>query len=165
MDLVSSLVVEDKRFRVPEAMVDGVLADVEMSPNAGSDPTEVLVEAMGLLARYATEVAAVANSYQPHLPQSEAADAAVERLVSAFGERDEQTAARIGCLVQAHAATRALVGMLRSGGGGPPVATTRRVGPDGALVEVDLSDAHFGRGHHGCHGRQIALRLAEAATR
>ena len=66
---------------------------------------------------------------------------------------------------QTHAATAALVEQLRSGAAGPPVPTTRRIGPDGVEVEVDLSDAHFGAGPHRCPGRDLALRLAKAAVR
>ena len=39
------------------------------------------------------------------------------------------------------------------------------VGPDGAVVEVDLTDAPFGRGPHACPGRALAETLAEAAVR
>ena len=66
-------------------------------------------------------------------------------------------------LVQAHAATAALVDLLRAGSDDAPVPETRRVGPDGVEVAVDLADAHFGRGSHRCPGETLALRLAREA--
>ena len=193
MELLPSAVLEDERYRVPavatgptglawlrghvarfcdgdaharrRSLVERILSDLALASGPAADPTAALVAAMGLPPGSAEDVALAASAYQPHLPQSAEADAAVERLVTVCGPRDEATAARICVLVQAHAATAALVGNLRRGSTAPPVPTTRRVGPDGALVEVDLSDAPFGRGRHACPGETIATDLARAATR
>jgi hypothetical protein len=130
------------------------------SQGAGG-PVEVLAEALGLPVGVAGDVAVVAKSYQPHTTITEEADRAVERLVEACGGvADEATANRIGLLVQACDATRALVANMVSGRTGPPVPRTRRVAPDGTLVEVDLADAPFGAGPHACPGRAHALALA-----
>ncbi|SOD97493.1 hypothetical protein [Blastococcus haudaquaticus] len=191
MELLSSAVLDDERYRMPpvvagptglawlrghvarfsdgedharrRALVEQILSGLALEPSA--DPTAALVAAMGLPPECARDVALAAGAYQPHLPQSAAADAAVDRLVAVCGSRDEMTAARICVLVQAHAATAALVSNLRRGSTAPPVPTTRRVGPDGALVEVDLSDAPFGRGRHACPGEAIARDLTRAVTR
>jgi hypothetical protein len=128
-----------------------------------ADPTTSLLRAMALPDSLAAAVALVSAAYQPHFPQSPAADAAADRLVAACGGRNEESAARVCVLVQAHAATEALIGRRREGSDDPPVPFTRRVRPDGKVVEVDLSDAHFGRGHHGCPAAALAVRLADEA--
>jgi 2-methylisocitrate lyase-like PEP mutase family enzyme len=116
---------------------------------------EVLAEAMGL-AVAVTDVQAVAACYQPHLPATEAADAAVARLVAACGGvADEVTANRIGILVQACDATAALIA-----GHNPPVPRTRRVTTAGEVIEVDLTGRPFGAGRHECPGRAHAQALA-----
>jgi hypothetical protein len=193
VDLLLPAVLEDGRHRVPpiaggptglawlrsqvarfcdgaaharrRALIETLLAGLVVEPVPSGDPTAALLRALGLPAECAPDVAIVAAAYQPHLPQSADADAAVERLVAACGPRDETTAARICVLVQAHGATRALIANLRSGSGAAPVPTTRRVDPDGTVVEVDLTDAPFGRGPHACPGRAIAETLAGAAVR
>lgn len=109
------------------------------------------------------DVALVAGAYQPHAPQSRAADDAADRLVSRCGGRDEASAARVCVLAQARVATLALIDHLRRDLTLPPVPTTRRTTPEGAEVRVDLTDAHFGRGPHPCPGRALARRLAAAA--
>ncbi|SFK42089.1 hypothetical protein [Cellulomonas sp. KH9] len=144
-------------------VVAAVIADLTPRVQPGGDPTERLLLAFGLPAAHVPDVALVADAYQPHAPQSPEADAAADRLVAALGPRDERTAARVGVLVQAHAATRTLVDRLRTGDPRPPVPSTRRIAPDGEVVEVDLTDAPFGRGHHACPGRTLAIRLATAA--
>ncbi|MEU6580464.1 isocitrate lyase/phosphoenolpyruvate mutase family protein [Nocardia sp. NPDC046763] len=107
------------------------------------------------------DVEAVAECYQPHRPVSAAADAAVDRLVAAFGGvADEVTANRIGILVQACSATAALIA-----GENPPVPSTRRLDETGELIEVDLTGRPFGSGRHACPGRVHALSLAAAAGR
>lgn len=131
---------------------------------------EVLAEALGLPADVAEDVAAVARSYQLHTPITQEADLAVGRLVEACGGvADEATANRIGLLVQACEATNALVANIVSGRTGPPVPKTRRLAPDGTIVEVDLTEEPFGIGPHACPGRAHALALAaglaEARTR
>jgi hypothetical protein len=101
---------------------------------------------------------------------AEKADRAVDRLVQACGGvADEATANRIGLLVQACDATKALVSNTVSGRTDPPVPNTRRVAPDGTLVEIDLAEVPFGISPHACPGRAHALALAaglvEAKTR
>lgn len=136
----------------------------------GDGPVEVLAEALGLPADVADDVAVVAKSYQPHTAITEEADRAVARLVEACGGvADEATANRVGLLVQACDATKALVANTVAGRTDPPVPLTRRVAPDGALVEVSLAEVPFGIGPHACPGRAHALALAaglvEARTR
>ncbi|MEU2670749.1 hypothetical protein ABZ622_18100 [Streptomyces sp. NPDC007164] len=127
----------------------------------GDGPVEVLTEALGLSADVADDVAVVAKSYQPHTAITEEADRAVARLVEACGGvADEATANRIGLLVQACDATKALVANTVAGRTGPPVPLTRRVAPDGTLVEVSLTQVPFGIGPHACPGRAHALALA-----
>lgn len=103
------------------------------------------------------DIATIAASYQPHLPTTPAADAAVERLATTH---DEETAARIGLLVQAWAATNALAEHLRTGNQSPPVPITRRQSPHG-VVEVSLEHHPFGHGPHACPGRALATRIAK----
>lgn len=104
-----------------------------------------------------TDIAKIAPVYQPHEPATAEADAAVERLAH---NHDEVTAARIGLLVQAWAATNALAEHLRTGTPGPPVPTTRRETPQG-IVEVRLDDHPFGHGTHACPGRALATKIAK----
>jgi hypothetical protein len=153
---------EDHRRR--RALAAQIIADAR-GATGGGGPTRSLLRAMGLPQERVDDVALVAAAYQPHTPQSDAADAAADRLVIACGGRTEAAAARVGVLVQAHAATLALVERHRSGSDAPPVPTTRRIAPDGREVAVDLRDAHFGRGPHRCPGEELALRLAEEALR
>ncbi|MFD7657118.1 isocitrate lyase/phosphoenolpyruvate mutase family protein [Actinosynnema sp. NPDC059797] len=123
------------------------------------DPVAVLAEALGAPRAVTRDVTAVARCYQPHVPVDPEADAAVARLVAAFGGVwDEETANRVGLLVQACTATRALIA-----GHEPPVPVTWRVAPGGEVVEVDLRGAEFGAGRHACPGRAHALALAEGA--
>ncbi len=143
-------------------LVEAVIQELEAARFVSS-PTASLLRAMGLPAALAEDVALVAGSYQPHSGQSTEADAAADRLVQACGGRDEQSAARVCVLVQAHAATDALIRTRREGSSDAPVATTRRARPDGTVVEVDLRDAHYGEGPHRCPGRDLAERFAAEA--
>lgn len=138
------------------ALVDEVLAGLAVVP--GDDATTALLQALGLPPEYRADVALVAGAYQPHAPQTAAADVAADRLVERCGGRTEASAARVCVLVQAHAAMAALL----AGGEGPPVPRTRRVAPDGSTVEIDLTEAPFGAGPHACPGRPIAEALAGA---
>jgi cytochrome P450 len=144
------------------ALVVNVIDRLGLVPAAGS-PTQSLLTALGLRPDLEADVALVAASYQPHFPQTDDADAAADRLVAACGGRTEEAGATVCVLVQAHAATLALVEAQRAGSTGPPVPFTRRVGRDGDEVLVDLTDAHFGRGPHHCPGEQLARHLADQA--
>jgi hypothetical protein len=130
----------------------------------------VLADALGLQVDPA-DVATVAAAYHPHTAVPPAADAAVARLVTACGgTADERTAARIGLLVQACAATAALVHAARERGAGveealladPPVRFTRR---GGALVDLASAGLPFGAGPHAFPGREHALALADGLLR
>jgi hypothetical protein len=125
------------------------------------EPAANLAAALGLPhdPGLVADVDLAARSYQPHTEQTPEADTAVERLVDRFGgAHDEATAARICVLVQAHAATAAMVA-----GQDPPVPATRRIDPSGAEVEVDLTGLPFGAGRHRCPGEAHALALVEGA--
>lgn len=127
----------------------------------GTGPVEVLAEALGLPATVADDIAVIAKSYQPHTTITSAADRAVDRLVRIIGTADESAANRIALLVQACDATTALVTNILTGRTDPPVPKTRRIAPDGATVEIDLTDSPFGAGPHACPGRLHALALAD----
>lgn len=123
-------------------------------------PVSVLTEALGLPDGVAVVAAvrAAAGAYQPHTAVTPEADAAVERLVDAFGGTpDEATATRIGLLVQACDATAGLIRNAAATGDSapaeavltetlrhdPPVPATRRVAPDdGATVLVEIAAAN-----------------------
>ncbi|WP_202511685.1 hypothetical protein [Streptomyces sp. SID3343] len=168
-----------RRLAVAElARIDPADLRRQAASGAGG-PVEILARALGLpsdsdcdadtdartdtptVTDIAADVATVARCYQPHMPVTDAADRAVDRLVRACGGiPDEATANRIGLLVQACDATKALAANLLSGRTDPPVPRTRRVGPDGILVEVDLAETFFGLGPHACPGRPHAIALA-----
>ncbi|WP_460706598.1 hypothetical protein [Myceligenerans halotolerans] len=149
---------EDHRRR--RKLAEDLLADVDPDTlRRPGDHVAILAEALGVPGSVSADVDVVAAAYQPHAPQTAAADRAVERLVEACGGvKDERTAARIGLLVQACAATRAMIA-----GEDPPVPATRRVDPSGAVVEVDLAGRPFGAGPHECPGRAHALALVDGA--
>lgn len=139
----------------------------ERAALVGGHPAAVLTAAMGVAAQL-PDIETVAACYQPHIPVPPAADAALERLVDAFGGgRDERTAARISLLIQACAATATLVETAIAQGAGasvvlrddPPVRITRR---GGAPVDLAAAGLPFGAGPHACPGRDHALALAEA---
>ncbi len=122
--------------------------DVEALRVPGNAVAKLAVE-LGLPRTVVPDIAVIARSYQPHTPVTAAADEAVARLVALCGGVwDEAAAARIGLLVQAGAATDALIAGRR-----PPVPVTRRVAPDGVTVEVPLDAVPFGAGRHECPGR------------
>jgi hypothetical protein len=153
---------EGEAHRRRRDLVVGVIERLGSVPAMGT-PTQSMLAALGLPPELEDDVALVAASYQPHFPQSEDADAAADRLVAACGGRTEESAATVCVLVQAHAAILALVEERRAGSPGPPVPFTRRVGPGGEEVLVDLTDAHFGRGPHQCPGEKLAEHLADQA--
>lgn len=146
----------DRRRALAEAQLKNV--SLEVLRSGEGDLTEILAEALGLPRSIAPDVARVAECYQPGTPITDAAEQALERLLnSCGGQRDEQSAARIAMMVQAHAATRALVA-----GTNPPVAATRRVTPSGETILIDLTRFPFGAGAHACPGRAHALALASS---
>ena len=98
------------------ALVEQVIARIGR-PRRSSSPTAALLDAMGLAPGLEPDVAVVALAYQPHAPVPPAADAAADRLVAACGGRTEESAARVCVLVQAHAATLALIARLQAGDG------------------------------------------------
>jgi cytochrome P450 len=134
-------------------------------------PVTVLGRALGVqIDDLAGRVAAAARAYQPDHDGGPEADRRADEAVDALaaGDRSEESAARIGLLVQACEATAALVrDGLRAGSveaalrGGPPVARTRRV-RDGEVVAVDLSGHPFGAGPHACPGQSHAVAIASA---
>lgn len=74
-------------------LTEQILAGLVVDPVDGGDPAAALLEAMGLPTGLAADVALAAAGYQPHFPQSAAADEAVEQLVASLGARDKTTAA------------------------------------------------------------------------
>jgi hypothetical protein len=142
------------------ALVEELIARIGL-PQRSSSPTAALLDAMGLAAGLEPDVAAVAAVYQPHVPVPPEADVAADRLVAACGGRNEESAARVCVLVQAHAATLALIARLQAADGAPAVPATRRIAPDGHEILVDLATAPFGAGRHACPGQALALHLAD----
>ncbi len=141
----------------------------------GSVPVEVLAAAMGV-SGVTDAVRILAPSYLPPAEPTPAADAAVARLMGAFGGgTDDLTANRIALLAQAATATARLIevaaryraessaeAVARALREDPPVRTTRRVAAGGGapVVRVDLSGSPFGAGRHACPGRAHAIALA-----
>jgi len=142
-------------------MVEEILSGV--SPERlrrGGDHVATLAAALGLPRAVSRDVRAIAACYQPHVAIAPGADRAVARLVAECGGSwDDATAAVICVLVQACDATARLVE-----GHDPPVATTRRIAPNGDEVIVDLSGAPFGEGRHACPGKDHALALADGVV-
>lgn len=154
--------VDGATHRRRRALVESEIARLQWCHYRHS-PTRTLLSALGWEAALEAEVALVAAAYQPHTSQSRAADDAADRLVAQCAARDEVAAARVCVLVQAHAATLALIEHLRRDLASPPVPTTRRIAPGGAVVLVDLTGAPFGLGPHRCPGEAVARRFAAAA--
>lgn len=145
-------------------------------------PVAILARAIGADESVVALVRDVAQAYQPGSGDDYRADAAVDRLVAAFGGSfDEPTAARIGVLVQACDATAVLIERARHRGvddvlrDHPPVPATKRqalvtttVGDvtieAGEVVRVRLGgDLAFGAGPRRCPGRAHALALVAGA--
>jgi hypothetical protein len=140
----------------------------ERAPTSGDPglvPVIVLAEALGARDPIgaAAAVATIAPAYNPppgpnaSSPGGDAAaDDAVALLLALLPPGDlEAVAQDIAILVQACVATAALIA-----GDDPPVALTRRIAPDGTLVEVDLTGLPFGAGPRACPGAEHALALA-----
>jgi cytochrome P450 len=139
--------------------------------DATTVPVRVLAAVLGFAGDVVDHVLAVAAAYQPGADDagSATADRAVAALVAASDDDEGPLVAnRIGLLVQAAVATAALI---RSVGPGttvddvlrddPPARFTRRVAPDGTLVEVALGGGlAFGAGVHRCPGEAVARALA-----
>ncbi len=145
-------------------------------------PVQALARAMGVNEHIVERVRDVAQAYQPGTGDDARADTAVGRLVAIFGGvYDEQTAARIGVLVQACEPTAALIEMARQRPvddvlrDDPPVRATKRcaLGPTtvgevsvhaGEVVQVQLAgELAFGAGPRRCPGRDHALALVAAS--
>jgi len=134
----------------------------------------------------------VAAAYLAGTADPKLADASVARLTELLPAGPaELVAARIGLLIQGYTATAGLIGTsvaegLAAGGrtpaaelvgrtlrSHPPVLVTRRVGPDGEAITLDLSCAApddpegplaFGYGVRPCPGAAQACALAEGAA-
>ena len=142
--------------------------------DAATVPVRVLAPALGFAGDVVDDVFAVAAAYQPGADDAAiaTADRAVAALVAASDDDEGlRVANRIGLLVQAAVATAALIrsvgrdttvdDVLRDD---PPAPLTRRVAPDGALVEVPLGGGlAFGAGVHRCPGEAVARALAAGA--
>jgi cytochrome P450 len=164
--------------RVPGLVLAGALGAADPEPVTG-------------------QLAEVAAAYLPGAADPQQADGSVARLIKLLPEGPaELLAARIGLLIQAYAATAGLIGTsvadgLRAGGRAPaaalvrgtlrdhpPVQVTGRVGPDGAMITLDLASATddsedpdgpdgplaFGSGPRACPGAAQACALAEGAV-
>lgn len=137
--------------RVPVAVLAGALG-------VPGDRVDEVVDAT------ATVVAAVAPRNGPAPVGQAAADAAVRALNALL----PGAMAALSLLFQTHDATAALIGNALVTGlpvdevlqEAPPVTSTRRVGPDGDPVVVDLAGHPFGAGPHACPGRDQAIALA-----
>jgi hypothetical protein len=133
-------------------------------------PVAVLAAATGVAAQDVAEavvaVRVVAAAYHPGT-DAPGADAALARLIDLLPTGEpEAVAQHVALLVQACEATAALVRgglarpldeVLRDA---PPVRATRRLDPDGRLVEIPLDGHPFGAGPRACPGREHALALA-----
>jgi hypothetical protein len=169
------------------AQVETILAELDLEAlrrTASAGPVEALAAALGVTG-VADDVRELARVYLPPAEPDDDADAAVARLVQAFGGRfDDETANRIGLLAQACAATTTLIdraAALRPADPlagaedlvarvlyeDPPATATRRTAlsaareiAEGETVAVSLAGAPFGAGAHACPGQDIAIALA-----
>ena len=174
--------VHQRRRALSIAILDAIPPESLRGGDGSRHPVAILARAMGVDEPVVDLVGDVAQAYQPGAGDESSADAAVDRLVAIFGGGyDEPTAARIGVLVQACAATAALIDRARHRPvadvlrDDPPVPATKRqaqvtttVGDvtidSGELVQVRLAgDLAFGAGPRRCPGREHALALVEAA--
>ncbi|MDI1465381.1 hypothetical protein QEZ54_30875 [Catellatospora sp. KI3] len=170
----------ERRRALSVAILDAIPPEV-LRTGGPTDPVRALARAMGVEQDVVELVREVAQAYQPGTGDEARADAAVEALVAAFGGHDEPTAARIGVLVQAYAATSALIERARHRPvaevlrADPPVPATRRRALEtttvggltieaGETVSVRLADElAFGAGPRRCPGSAHALALVAAS--
>lgn len=140
-------------------------------------PVAVLAAATGVaapdVAAVVDAVRVVAAAYHPGT-DAPGADAALSRLLALLPTAEPEVAAQhVALLVQACEATAALVrgaltrpldAVLRDD---PPVPATRRLGPDGRVVVVDLAGHPFGSGPRACpgevHARALVAGVVEGA--
>jgi cytochrome P450 len=161
-------------------LTGGAGADPAVSRAAGPAVSPAVSPAVGPAAGQGRDPGAESGGD----PFVDAADRAVEALVERFGGiADELTAARIGLLVQAFAATGGLIRATVERGtsveqterDASPVPGTRRVEPSGgAVVFLDFAAANaeagerapltFGLGRHRCPGRAHAMAIADGAV-
>jgi cytochrome P450 len=161
--------------RIPGLVLAGALG--------AADPEQVIGHLCPVAAAYLTGPADPADPA--------AADGGVARLTELLpGGPGEEVAARIGLLIQAYDATAGLIGNavvagMRAPGPvtaaalvqqtlrhDPPVRVTRRVGPAGETIALDLAAAgndpaghlQFGSGPRACPGAAHACALAEGAV-
>jgi hypothetical protein len=113
-------------------------------------PVAVLARVLGAgdVPAAVAAVRVVAAAYHPGT-DAPGADAALRTLLPLGVDA-------ITLLVQACESTAAMVR-----GDDTPVKVTRRVAPDGRIVELDLSGRPFGAGPRACPGREHALALVE----
>jgi hypothetical protein len=154
-------------------------------PDVTTVPVDVLAAALGGSDVDSADVLALSSVYLPPAEPNAEADAAVARLVRAFGGgHDELTAHRVALLAQTCAATAALIdrsaahndlepdeAIRRTLAEDPPARATRRTNdapvrlaghdlPAGSVVRVDLTGTPFGAGAHACPGQAHALAMA-----
>ena len=156
--------VHARRRAVVEALIDAL--DLDRLRAGGMPFLRLLAIESGVADadadRVVEAVATVARAYHPGTSDP-GADAAVATLVELLPEADEETLAQhIALLVQASTATAKLMAQ-RGSLAPPPVASTRRVGPDG-LVVLPLDAAPFGAGPRSCPGEAAAWALVGGAS-
>ncbi|BCJ77011.1 hypothetical protein CS0771_65550 [Catellatospora sp. IY07-71] len=173
--------VHERRRALSIAILAAIPLDALRS-STSVHPVQALARAMGIEEHIVELVRDVAQAYQPGTGDVARADTAVGKLVVIFGGGyDEQTAARIGVLVQACEPTVALIERARQRPvedvlrDDPPVPATRRcarasttVGEirvhAGEVVQVRLAgELAFGAGPRRCPGRDHALALVAAS--
>ena len=143
-------------------------AELDAMSLARRVPVQVLCEALAGVtvdAALVEAAEAVAAAYPPGSASGPAEDAALAHLVAVFGA-GEEGAARIALLAQACDATAALIGNALLGEEGVPVRLTRRVGPAGEPVVLDLeaSGLPYGAGPRACPGEAHAVAIAAAVV-